>query len=101
MRLFQSVAAVVLFLLATDASAGVREDAIAAHDRKDFADVLRLLHVLADEKDSWGMLHLGHVYASGEGVVADLVEAAKWYRKAAEQGDASAQYSLARAYDVG
>jgi hypothetical protein len=50
------MAAIVLFLLATDSSAGVKEDAIAAHKRKDFAEVLRLLHVLADENNSWGML---------------------------------------------
>ena len=38
--------------------------------------------------------NLGTMYAEGEGVKQDHTEAAKWYRKAAEQGDALAQYNL-------
>ena len=34
------------------------------------------------------------MYANGEGVAQDLAEAVKWYRLAAEQGDARGQYSL-------
>ena len=33
-------------------------------------------------------------HADGEGVAKDEVEAAMWYRKAAEQGHATAQYNL-------
>ena len=35
-----------------------------------------------------------HVYSNGEGVPKDDREAVKWYRRAAEQGDASAQFNL-------
>jgi TPR repeat protein len=41
---------------------------------------------------------LGEVYAIGEGVPRNLPEAAKWFRKAAEQGDASAQLKLGVMY---
>src|SRR5262249_3190565 len=34
------------------------------------------------------------LYEKGLGVPRELVEAAKWYRKAAEQGDVQAQYSM-------
>ena len=36
-----------------------------------------------------------------EGVKQDFAEAAKWYRKAAEQGDAAAQYNLGIMYEEG
>jgi len=34
------------------------------------------------------------IYDNGKGVPQDYSEAAKWYRKAAEQGHAEAQYNL-------
>ena len=43
-------------------------------------------------------LHLAYFYESGTGVEKNYVEAVKWYRKAAEQGDASAQYNLGLMY---
>ena len=41
------------------------------------------------------------MYFNGEGVPKDLKEAAKWYRLAAEQGLASAQYNLGLMYADG
>jgi TPR repeat protein len=41
------------------------------------------------------------MYRSGQGVPQDYTEAAKWYRKAAEQGDTEAQYNLGLAYTKG
>ena len=40
-------------------------------------------------------------YAKGIGVAKDEVEAVKWYRKAAEQNYAEAQYNLGYFYDNG
>jgi len=40
-------------------------------------------------------------YANGRGVERDGAEAANWYRKAAEQGYASAQYNLGVKYAKG
>lgn len=37
----------------------------------------------------------------GKGVTKDLTKAAEWYRKAAEQGDADAQYKLGLFYENG
>jgi hypothetical protein len=46
--------------------------------------------------------NLAQIYAKGEeGIAQDFVEAAKWYRKAAEQGDAEAQAALGRLYANG
>ncbi|MCL2102851.1 MAG: sel1 repeat family protein [Syntrophorhabdaceae bacterium] len=38
------------------------------------------------------------MYYSGRGVAQNYVEAVKWYRLAAEQGNAKAQYNLGAAY---
>ena len=43
----------------------------------------------------------GYMYANGEGAPQDNVIAVKWYRKAAEQGYADAQYNLGFMYANG
>ena len=44
---------------------------------------------------------MGVMYAEGDGVAKDLEEAIKWWRKAADQGDANAQFNLGWAYSNG
>jgi len=41
------------------------------------------------------------MYANGEGVPKDSVQAVKWFRKAAEQGDADSQFNLGVMYANG
>jgi len=41
------------------------------------------------------------MYDNGDGVIKDAAEAVKWYRKAAEQGNASAQTNLGVMYANG
>lgn len=41
---------------------------------------------------------LGIMYATGNGVRQDIFQASRWFRKAADQGDATAQYHLAFYY---
>ena len=41
------------------------------------------------------------MYATGEGVPQDDAEAVRWFRLAAEQGDARAQFNLGVRYDTG
>ena len=45
--------------------------------------------------------NLGVMYLNGQGVPQDYAEAAKWYRKAAEQGDVDATRILGLAYYLG
>ena len=45
--------------------------------------------------------YLGVMYNEGRGVPQDYAEAAKWYKLAAEQGDALAQYNLGLSYARG
>ncbi len=44
---------------------------------------------------------IGYAYSKGEGVPVNKKEAVKWYKKAAEQGYADAQYYLGNAYSKG
>ena len=67
-----------------------------AETPKDIAAV----RFVAEKGDAEAQCLLGELYA-GEGVTKDEVEAAKWYRKAAEQGLALAQNNLGVMYDHG
>ena len=48
-----------------------------------------------------GQNMLGILYEHGEGVTQDKAEAARWYLKAAEQGNGDAQLSIGMMYDSG
>jgi uncharacterized protein len=52
----------------------------------------------AEQGDLRAQLNLGDMYFFGKGVPKNLAEAAKWYRKAAEQGNPDAQYDLYLTY---
>ena len=52
----------------------------------------------AEAENVISQFKLGMMYYNGEGVSQDLQEAAKWYRKAADQGYAYAQVSLGLMY---
>ncbi len=41
------------------------------------------------------------MYEDGRRIPQDFAEAAKWYRRAAEQGDAGAKHALGSAYSMG
>ncbi len=45
--------------------------------------------------------YLGLLYANGQGVPQDFVQARQWFEKAAAQGLATAQYNLGMLYDNG
>jgi hypothetical protein len=59
------------------------------------------VRVDAEQGDADAQFWLGIRYRDGHGVPKDLVEAAKWYRKAADQGYAEAQQALGNAYLYG
>lgn len=57
--------------------------------------------VNAGETDPAAQFYLGRMYFDGEGVDKDYQEAAKWYHKAAEQGEVRAQNNLGVMYANG
>jgi len=64
----------------------------------DYAQALRVWRPLAEQGDPEGQLNLGLAYLWGRGVMADEGQAVAWIRKAADQGFAPAQSSLADYY---
>ena len=51
--------------------------------------------------DAHAQYDLGVLYNNGQGVPRDYAQAAFWYRKAADQGNAEAQFALALVYETG
>src|ERR1035437_512633 len=68
------------------AAAGPFGDAGAALAGADYATTLRLYRAMADQGNGNAQFGLGTMYEKGRGVAQDDVEAAKWYRLAANQG---------------
>ena len=66
--------------------AGPFEDALAADKRGDYSTAAQQYRPLAGEGDARAQHNLGFMYSTGHGVQQDFAEAARWYRKAAEQG---------------
>ena len=88
------------FSLTTEAPEAVdRErsngDGFAAFRRQDYAAALQYLKPKADQGMAEAQSLLGVIYHQGQGVTRNDSEAVKWFRKAADQGDAQAKIYLA------
>jgi TPR repeat protein len=88
-------------LRAGPAVAGSFEEGLAAFKKGDYAMALRLWDPLADQGHAGAQYHIGFSYLKGHGVPQDFVRGMAWLRKAAEQGDVSAQYLLGAMYHHG
>lgn len=56
---------------------------------------------LAEKGDAKSMNGVGVIFANGQGVAQDYLEAAKWFRRAADQGYGPAQFNLGQLYLTG
>ncbi len=66
-----------------------------------YASALRELRPLAEQGDATSQYNLGVLYANGQGVPKDYVQARQWYEQAATQDLALAQYNLGGLYAEG
>ncbi len=64
-------------------------------------DQIASIRAAADRGDAAAQNKLGVLYENGRGVPADYSQAIVLYRLSAEQGNADAEYNLARLYDRG
>jgi uncharacterized protein len=102
LTLKHAIAVIILMLsFASQLAAGPLEDAVAAHDRGDYATALRLFRPLAEQGHASAQNNLGGMYDNGQGVPQNYAEAMKWYRLAADQGNAFAQSNLGIMYGEG
>jgi TPR repeat protein len=83
------------------AHAGPLEDATSAYEKRDFTTALNLWRPLAKQGNATAQRGLGILYDNGLAVEKNEVQATIWMRKAAEQGDAEAEYRLGEMYVQG
>jgi uncharacterized protein len=72
-----------------------------AYHRGDYATALREWRPLAEQGHAAAQYSLGLLYANGQSVAKDDVQARQWYEKSAAQGRADAQVNLGILYDYG
>ncbi|MGA7807214.1 trypsin-like serine protease [Bradyrhizobium sp.] len=89
---------ILLVGLASPATAGDLDQAVAAAHGGDYAAALRLLSPLAEKGDARAQFDVGFMHGYGWGVPRDGAAAIAWYRKAADQGLPVAQHFLGLAY---
>ncbi len=96
---FVALALIVFQLLFCPAAlAATLEDGVAAHARGEYELALDIFLPLAKQDNMAAQYNLGQMYRKGNGMAVDFVEAARWYRLAAAQGDAQSQYNLGVMY---
>ncbi len=66
------------------------ETGVEAYKRGDYATALKEFRKLADQGDALGQLNLGLLYAYGQGVPQDYVQAHMWLNLSAAQGNEKA-----------
>lgn len=69
-------------------------EGLAAHQAGDYNTALKEWRPLAEQGNAITQYNLALMYKNGEGIAEDNFEAVKWYKRAAEQGYASAQNNL-------
>jgi len=74
---------------------------LAAQQTKADQKPIEEVKAKAEAGDAESEMELARRYDKGEGVVKDHTEAAKWYRKAADQNLAKAQYNLGVCHERG
>ena len=75
-----------LMLFATPVVAGEYDDADAAYKAGDFPKAFRLFKPFAEQGLPSVQYNLGYMYAHGEGISEDYLQASAWYSVSAEQG---------------
>lgn len=63
-------------------------------DKTDYAEAVQWYLKAAEQNHALAQFHLGIMYLKGQGVARDKILSQMWMRRAAELGDASAQYEF-------
>ena len=95
-----ALAAALVLVLTADARAD-HDAGTSAYKRGDYATALAEFRQAAERGSVVAQINLAAMYFKGQGVPQDDAEAAKWYRKAADQGDAVARTTSASCTTTG
>jgi TPR repeat protein len=87
-RAYTAIAAVTVIALtfSTSLLAGPFEDGMNAYDRADYSTALRMWRSLADQGNPAAQSNLALMYAKGQGVPKDYVQAYMWSTLSAARG---------------
>ena len=61
---------------------------------RDLSKMVQYASMGCDAEDDYCMLKMGHCYATGNGVKADVAEGVRWYKKAAAKGNETAAFRV-------
>lgn len=75
-----------VFSFQTMASTTTYDSAMNAYDRRDYHDAIKQFSELAEQGDPYAQFMLGKMYAIGEGVTKDYLQAYKWLHLAGTGG---------------
>ncbi len=92
--LYRLLTALILSACVWNAQAETLDEAKAAIEQGHFEQAFKIYTVLAKQGDAKAQYNLGMMYESGDGVEANMQEAANWFKQAADQGYAEGQYAL-------
>ena len=96
------LSAALLLLAASCAARADFNDGVVAFMTGKFETALQVFVPLAESSNhAYAQYFLARMYETGQGVTEDMKIAAKWYRKAAQQGIGDAQLHLAMMYEHG
>jgi TPR repeat protein len=79
-----------------DAAVSASDDkqCAVAYDNKDFSKAFELCQPLADKGDADAQAKVGIMYVTGRGVAQEYAQALAWFRRAADQGNPTAQFYI-------
>ena len=101
MELRTALLALALLAASSPALAQGFDDAAAASEAGNYAEAYRIWHPHALDGNAGAQFNLDILYANGWGVAQDHAEAARWFRRSAENGYDRAQFKLGSYYSVG
>jgi len=78
-----------------------KSDALIAYESGNYKEAARQFRPLAEDGDAEAQYYLGYMYEKGQGVAKDQAIMRKWYQRAADGGNAKAQYKVAVGYAFG
>ena len=93
-RFITLLAALFSLSVATAQSEDYAQKGYEAYAAKNYSVAVAYWTIGADQGNAYSQRNLGYCYDLGYGVTKDYTEAAKWYRKAAEQGHAHRPWRL-------
>ena len=101
MKLLNMFFWLTLSVMVSTVHADAFEEGLVLFEATKYKKAMKIWRPLAEQGEVAAQVKLGAMHEGGLGVRRDLVEALKWYHKAAQQGNSEAEYHLGELYSIG